>query len=198
MPNLFEHVTNDDALQAARIAAEDYHKSSIVSLRSHDDQGCFSATFIVNYADKTEAIIQLRNGRIDTALVALARGLLGDIVPDVQEVTTTATLHAYAMPLIRGSRWSPLIETSLEEDVVIASQFGTILAKCSLGIGSAAIVDNHIVPRLEIVLRDKIASTDSYSQLLRARVEALLHRAHSLKQLPLALCHTDPNPFNVR
>lgn len=196
MPNIFAHITNDDALKAARIAAEDYHKSPIVSLSSHDDQGCFSATFIVNYADKTEAIVQLRDGRIDTALVALARGLLGDIVPDVRAVKATATLHAYGMPLIHGTRWSPLIKTSLEEDVAIARQFGSILAKCGLGIGCDTIVDSHIIPRLENVLKDKIPSTASDS--LRFRVEALLHRAANLKQLPLVLCHVDPNPFNVR
>jgi hypothetical protein len=38
--------------------------------------------------------------------------------------------------------------TSLEEDMSIARQFGTILAKCGLGINCDTIVDAYIIPRL--------------------------------------------------
>jgi len=193
MPVLLDSLGSEDALRFARVAAEDFRRSPLTSLAMLGDQGCFSVTFLAVFEDKTEVIIQLRDNKIDTALVGFARGLLGDIVPAVQAVKSCGIPHAYAMPFIRGNRWSPLIETSVEEDVAIAREFGSILAKCMISMNSDAIVENYIIPRLE-----KILENDLPDPLLRIRILNLLDRAHHLKRLPLMVCHIDPNPFNVR
>ena len=198
MVKLVEHLALDDALSAARIAAQDYHGQEIRELKAHSEQGCSASTFTVEYADDTKAIIQLRDGRLDTTLISLAHGMLGDIVPLVKAVKSDETMGAYGMPLIPGTRWEPLIMTSLEDDVAIVAQFGSILARCRMdGTSSDAIVKHSIIPRLQSIIRNDLPALEGDYPLLRPRLEGLLARADNLKQLPLSVTHLDPNPFNV-
>jgi hypothetical protein len=190
-----------DAFEAAKIAALEYRRSAPVSLGLHPDQGFFSMTFIATFDDGTQCIIQLRDNSIDTALVHLARGILGTIVPDIRTVEATKSIHAYGMSLISGTRWSPLVEMSVEMDALVAKEMGTILARCSLSLKSATLVDSLIV-RLDCIIRrlKNMRSSDIPVELIGAlltRIEGLRDRGTNLKQLELALCHTDPNPFNV-
>jgi hypothetical protein len=190
-----------DAIEAAKHAALEYRRSAPVSLSLHPNQGFFSITFIANFDDGTQCIIQLRDNSIDTALVHLARGILGTIVPDIQAVEATSSMHAYGMSLISGTRWSPLVKMSVEMDALVAKEMGTILARCSLGLRSDTLVDSLIVRLDCIVQRLKcIRSSDIPVELLGGlltRIEGLRDRGTNLKRLELALCHTDPNPFNV-
>ncbi|KAJ3914014.1 hypothetical protein F5877DRAFT_83218 [Lentinula edodes] len=139
MPTAFENLTADEALSAAIICC---------------------STFVVIYADGTKAVIQLRDSPVDTALVALARGRPGDIVPLVRTAQATQTYHAYGMPQIDGYRWSPLILTSLEDDIGVTQQLGEILTKLKLDLPSDDVVDNHIIPRLENVLENGIPDVE--------------------------------------
>ena len=200
MVKLLEQLTPAEALQAAYVAAEDYYRYEISTLHPHENQGCFSSTFTVQFVDQKKAIIQLRDGRLDTSLIALARGLLGDIVPLARAVKSSQTMWAFGMPFIPGVRWEPLIVTSLEEDVAITAEYGSILAKCRLTAITAAreaIVEHQIIPRLKAIIQNDIPILEGDYPSLRAHLENLLSRAHGLKRLPLALTHTDPNPFNV-
>ncbi|KAJ4473427.1 hypothetical protein C8J55DRAFT_379031, partial [Lentinula edodes] len=171
--------------------------SPLTSIVTHDDQGCGSSTSIVIYADGTKVVIQLRDSPVDTALIALARGRLGDIVPLVRTVQETQTHHAYGMPYIDGYRWSPLILTSLEDDIGVTQQLGEILTKLKLDLPNDDVVINHIIPRLENVLENGMPDVED-AVILRSRIENLLSRAHNLEKLPLTFCHIDINPFNVR
>lgn len=94
-----------------------------------------------------EAIIQLRDTKFDSALVGLVRGLL---VPTVQAVT----YYTHICRSFAGARWSPLIERSLEEDVAIAKEFGSNLAKYRIAMNSDAVVESYIIPRLKNVLEN--------------------------------------------
>ncbi|CAG7850045.1 SubName: Full=Uncharacterized protein {ECO:0000313/EMBL:CCA72780.1} [Serendipita indica DSM 11827] len=198
MTKLVEDLTGKEALESALIAARDYRKHKIRVLELNENQGCSSTTFVVDYEDQTKSIIQLRNDRIDTILVSLAHGILGDIVPLVRAVKASHTMFAYGMRFIQGSRWEPLIITSLKEDMNIAGQLGSILAKCRLGgTTSEAIINYTIVPRLESIIRDQLPSLEDKHPRLRGWFERLLARAPNVKRLPLTLTHIDVNPFNV-
>jgi hypothetical protein len=140
-----------DAFEAATNAALEYRRSAPVSLSLHPDQGFFSMTFIATFSDGTQCIIQLRDNSIDTALVHLARGILGTIVPDIRTVEATRSIHAYGMSLISGTRWSPLVEMSIEMDALVAKEMGIILARCSLSLKSDTLVDSLIV-RLDCII----------------------------------------------
>ena len=191
-----------DAFIAAGYAALAYRNSAPVSTVSlHPEQGYFSMTFIATFGDGTPCIIQLRDNPIDTSLVHLARGMLGNIVPDIQSVETTKSMHAYGMSLVPATRWSPLVDMSVEMDALVAKEMGTILARCSLGLKSDNLVDSLIVHLDCINRRLKKAHRGDTPVgpmgALLTRIEGLRDRATNLKQLELCLCHTDPNPFNV-
>lgn len=69
MPTVFENLTADEALSAARSSAGEYYSQSpLTSIVPHDDQGCGSSTFVVNYADGTKAVIQLRDSPVNPEL----------------------------------------------------------------------------------------------------------------------------------
>jgi hypothetical protein len=95
MPTAIKNLNNQDALEAALVAAKDYRQQTPIEIKLHDDQGCYALTFAVKYADNTESIIQLKDTPIDTTVVQLARKLLGDIVPNVDSVTATHRLRLW-------------------------------------------------------------------------------------------------------
>lgn len=204
MPTAFKNLNDQDALEAASVAAKDYRQQSPTELELFNNQGCHALTFTAKYADNTESIIQLRDTPIDATIVQLARKLLGPIVPNVVRVTATQTAYAYGQPRIRGERWDPLIFLPMEEDAAVASQLATILTRCSLPISSDIVVDNYVIPRLDRLIwlvETEDALYKGVDKELRVEylecLKALRAKAPGLRELHLILCHPDPNPFNV-
>ncbi|KAF8963459.1 hypothetical protein BDZ97DRAFT_1919886 [Flammula alnicola] len=208
MPSSFRELDDEDALEAASIAATKYRNSPLVGLNINSEQGDLSLTFAAKYGDGTESIIQLRDSSIDTGIVLLAHTLLGDIVPIVTGLPATKTSYTYGQPKVSGSRWDPgpLVWTRLEDDCALAVQFASILVRCSLHIESKSgvVVDNYIIPRLDHII--DIVSSDSgpfkntpgnVHAAYLDRIKGLRSCADNLKVLDLILCHTDPHSFNI-
>jgi hypothetical protein len=194
-------LTEERALQAAQEAAPAYSSSPLVSIDRLGDheQGAYSITFRAVFQNGDKAIVQLKDSSIDTALVALARSLLGNIVPDVRTVHNNITRHAYVMNMLPGGYCESGVGAySFNNDVAIARELGSILARCSLGNDSSGVVDYYIVPRLEsIIARELPTDNDPSIAAVRTRIRDLISRAENLKRLPLALCHTHLYCANV-
>ena len=168
-----------------------FHQNS----KQHATDVIVSSTAIVTLDDESQVIVQLKDNEIDLSRVALARGLLGDIVPSMHAAPTEKVFFAYVADYIQGICWADLKNPSLSENVSIASQIGSIIGSCSLETNakSAGVVDYYIVPRLSKIL-EKGNITDI---AIRERLERLKGMADQLKALPLALCHIDINARNV-
>ena len=75
----------------------------------------FRKTTCVTLDDGTEVIVQFEDNEIDTTKMALARGLLGDIVPFTFSARTAKAYFAYVSDLIKGTMWSDL-ECTVEQN----------------------------------------------------------------------------------
>lgn len=143
----------------------------------------------------TEVIVQLRDCDIDLSKVALARSLLGSVVPEMKLGKVDEVAFAYVASLIPGTIWDKA-QTSADEDRIICSEISRLLIRCSLGVSSAAVIDGYVVPRLR-----KIIEIEDFTDVpeARERLEELLgwDRIAELKLLPLSLCHIDVNHRNV-
>ncbi|KAK7464731.1 hypothetical protein VKT23_005937 [Stygiomarasmius scandens] len=191
MPTLIEKLSAAAALKEAQIAARSHFTSEPVSARMHPDQGMFSRTIIVTLAENKEVIVQLKDNELDTTKIALARSLLGEVVPDVHAAKPSKVYFAYVAPFIQGVLWGKG-DWSLHQEINAAAQIARLLSKCSLGIDSAGIVDYYVLPRLQ-----KILEKEDISDELRVRLEKLCGLADQLKMLRLCLCHVDINVMNV-
>lgn len=148
--------------------------------------------------DHSNIIVQLKDNEIDLTKVALARALLGNIVPSTHAAKTKKAYFAYISTLIMGEIWAAKEDSGKlngGQAVHLASQMGHLIAKCSLGLNhvTSGIVECNIVPRLHKILEKE----DSLSAEARSRIEILLKKTDELKALPLALCHIDLNERNV-
>ncbi|KAE9398207.1 hypothetical protein BT96DRAFT_920976 [Gymnopus androsaceus JB14] len=187
MPTAFQNLTTGEALEPLGQPLRSIIKTLPCSPSAHmTTKAAFSSTFVANYADGAKAVIQIRDSRINTALVGLAHGKLGNVVPLVCAVTATKSLFAYGMPFIDGSRWEPLCETSLKDDISIAAHLGSLLSNLKLDLPSdEVLVLSNGMPDLE------------NAALLQSCIERLLSRAQNLKKLPLTLCHADLHSWNI-
>ena len=136
--------------------------------------------------------MQLKDNEIDLTRVALARGLLESIVPSTHAVKPKNVVFAYISEYIQGA---DVKNISLSEDISIASQVGSRIGHCSLGVNvtSAGVVNYHLFPRLSKILEKENIEDGA----VRKRLEALLGTVDQLQVLPLALCHIDINARNV-
>jgi hypothetical protein len=150
------------------------------------------STLIVTLEDGSETIVQLKDNELDLTKVALARSLLGDVVPDMHAAKSSKVYFAYVASLIPGSVWGEK-KLSLDEDVRVVTQVARLLARCSLNIKSNGIVDQYILPRLHKILEKEDIPDDA----IRMRIKKLCGVTDQLKQLPLCLCHIDVNARNV-
>ncbi|EJD00083.1 uncharacterized protein FOMMEDRAFT_136201 [Fomitiporia mediterranea MF3/22] len=129
----------------------------------------FSMTTCVTLEDGSEAIVQFKDDEIDTTKVALARGLLGEIVPSTFAVRNSKAHFAYISKLVKGKIW-PECECTIEQNCHVASQLGKVLPRCIVNTSSDSVVDFFVL---------------------------LLTECSQLKVLPLALCHIDLNAQNI-
>ena len=190
---LIESLSEDEALEEAKLIISRFRTGSApVSATKHDNQGLFSITITVTLEDKTKWIVQLKDNEIDTTRVALARSLLGDIVPFTFAVKSGRTHYAYVMSYVEGEVMRYMQFTRDEEEHVF-HQIGSLISRCSLNISSAGSVDDYIVPRLQSILD----TADIPCAGLRNKIVDLLQKVDTLKALPLALCHVDINNHNV-
>ncbi|KZS95645.1 hypothetical protein SISNIDRAFT_473631 [Sistotremastrum niveocremeum HHB9708] len=198
MSILFQNLTDEQALSDARNAVTLFYDSPISSTDRHITQGMFSVTFIVRLEDGSIVIVQLRDNEIDLSKVALARSMLGDVVPRMNAAPTEYALFAYVADFLPGTMWIDLedereLDVQIAHDSMIATQVADLIVKCNLGIGSAGIVDTYITPRLAHILK----KYNSLPPPLRTRMEGMLHNLDELKKLPLALSHIDVNKMNI-
>lgn len=142
--------------------------------------------------DKSEVIVQLKDNEIDLTKVALARSLLGDIVPAMSAAKTDKVNFAYVSTLIPGEIWDNK-RLSLEEEIDVASQLGRLISACRMGISSDGIVNYYVRPRLLKILEKESLPNPG----IRERIERLSVSVDQLKALPLTLCHVDLNRRNV-
>ncbi|KZT33426.1 hypothetical protein SISSUDRAFT_993059 [Sistotremastrum suecicum HHB10207 ss-3] len=194
MPSLIENLSRDQVLFDAKNSAALYYDSPVRSADMHKDQGLFSSTVVVILEDESRVIVQLKDNEIDLTKVALARSLLGSVVPRMNAAPTEYAFFAYVSNFLPGKMWIDVdSQFGIEQDSAIAKQIAGLIARCNLGISSAGIVDSHIVPRLAHILKTR----HNLPQDLRIRVENMLANVDSLKELPLALCHIDINKMNI-
>jgi len=195
MPTLIARLRPDQAVAEAMYVARGYCTSEPIEARMIKAQGMFSLTAIVTLSDKSQVIVQLKDNEIDVTRVSLARGLLGSIVPSTHAVKAKNVFFAYISEYIQGTCWADFKNLSLSEEISIASQVGSHIGDCSLGVSatSAGVVDYHIVPRLSKILEKGNIEDGA----IRERLEALLGTIDQLKVLPLALCHIDINARNI-
>ncbi|KAH8115085.1 hypothetical protein DFH11DRAFT_1508209 [Phellopilus nigrolimitatus] len=191
-PSLIEKLSDRQVVAEARAVAKGFCYSEPVATRIFDHQGMFSKTAIATLEDGSEVIVQLKDNEIDTTKTALARGLLGEIVPFIFSAKTTKAHYAYVADLIKGTMWAGA-DTTAEQDIGLASQLGAILPRCLINTDSSGVVDFFIVPRLKRIL----SKEDITHAPLKSKIEMLLSKCDVLKHLPLALCHIDINARNV-
>ncbi|PBK63666.1 hypothetical protein ARMSODRAFT_894103 [Armillaria solidipes] len=195
MPTLVAKLSRPKAITEAKIAAASCFSQAVVAARVHDEQGYFSLTTVVTLENEDEVIVQLRDCEIDLSKVALARSLLGPVVPNIQSGKAPNVAFAYVANLIPGTLWDR-VETSADEELSICAEIAQLLTRCSLGMRSTVVVDRYVVPRLQ-----KILEMEDFSDApeARLRLEGLLNpdRVAELKSLPLSLCHIDVNHRNI-
>ena len=201
-----------DFIDLARTIAHAHCNTTSVSCRLHDEQGCFSQTYIVELEDQSHVVVQFRDtpldlshyvvahrtsffARICTCPLSASAEKLGHLVPTIEKKTTDVSdfTHVYIMNYIHGSMWNSALG-AWEDDAAIAGQLGEALSRCIVGPDSSEVVDSYIIPRLQTVLRENIPS-DRLE--LRQSVEELISIAPNLKKLPLSLSHVDLNATNV-
>jgi len=144
------------------------------------------------YTDMVQVVVQLKDNEIDTTRTVLASSLLGDVVPICHGALTRAQF-AYVSRFIPGTVWAlKEDEFSVDTNAKIARQVGSLLARCTLGLDSSAIVNRYIIPRLNRIIAKADMSDD-----LRRCVRELVSLAKHLESLPLALIHADVNSMNL-
>lgn len=195
-PTLISDIADKDALAEAQRIASCYSGSQVKSAKALGHQGMFSRSILVALKNGEKFIVQFKDNDIDVTFVALARSMLGSLVPLVDVVRTSLSHFAYLQTYIDGSR---LLEedrrgkVSDEQNISLSLQLGALISKCTLPESSAAIVDSFIIPRL-VYIRQR---SDSLPDKLREFLERLLPLAPGLKDLPLCLTHIDLNSANV-
>ncbi|KIM49744.1 hypothetical protein M413DRAFT_15624 [Hebeloma cylindrosporum] len=189
-----------DFIDLARKITHAHCNIPSVSCRLHDEQGCFSKTYLVKLEDQSNIIVQFRDTPLDLSLYEVAREKLGALVPTIEkkDAGVAVSKHIYIMNYIDGSMWNSALGAwpgAWDDDAAIAGQLGDALSHCIVGPDSSEVVESYIIPRLKTVLLESIPP-DRLE--LRRSVEELISIAPNLKKLPLALSHLDLNATNVR
>ena len=206
--------SNPDFIDLARTIAHAHFRTTSVSCRLHEEQGCFSQTYVVELEDHSHVVVQFRDTPLDLSHYVLARRTsfffwsristcplsvsaekLGTLVPTIEKKSTNiyVSTHVYIMNYIHGSMWNSALG-AWEDDVAIAGQLGEALSRCIVGPDSSEVVESYIIPRLQTVLHENIPSDRLQ---LRRSVEELISISPNLKKLPLSLSHVDLNATNV-
>lgn len=191
----FERIPAGHARAEASVIAARYTGIPVSSTDMCASQGQYSRTVEVTLSDSSKLIVQFRDDDIDTSIVALARALVGSVVPTVNLVYTRLCRRAYVSQYADGTLWEDLGICAVENDMRVASQIGTLIANFRLPMCSASVVDDFVIPRLQQIIRQ---SPFFGHDDLAEKVQDIAARAHHLKSLPLAVCHTDVNRENVR
>lgn len=191
----FERIPVGHALAEASAIAARYTGLPVSSVNMCTSQGQYSRTVEVTLHDNSRLIVQFRDDDIDTSIVALARALVGKIVPTVNLVYTRLCRRAYVSQYAEGTLWEDRGICDVEDDKRVASEVGALVARLQLPMSSISVVEDFVIPRLQQIIRQD----PFYGRAdLAEKVRDIAARAHSLKSLPLAVCHTDINRENVR
>lgn len=188
-------LTPKQVLAEARVVAKAFCKCDPVPDGAYmcKQQGMWSRSVVVVLENGKKVVVQLKDNEIDTTRAALARSMLGDIVPPIFRAKTTKAPFAYVSTFVEGTVWSTK-RWSDEENVHIVSQIGALIPRFAMPMDSSAIVNTFVIPRLIHILEVEHIPL----QTLRIRIEQMRDSlAEGLKELPMSLCHIDINEMNV-
>ncbi|VDC02823.1 unnamed protein product [Peniophora sp. CBMAI 1063] len=190
----FERIPVGHALAEASAIAARYTGLPVSSVNMCTSQGQYSRTVEVTLGDNSRLIVQFRDDDIDTSIVALARALVGKLVPTVNLVYTRLCRRAYVSQYADGTLWEDRGICAVEDDKRAASEVGALVARLQLPMSSVSVVEDFVIPRLHQIIRQD----PFYGRAdLAEKVRDIAARAHILKSLPLAVCHTDINRENI-
>ncbi|KAJ1679910.1 hypothetical protein EV182_001074 [Spiromyces aspiralis] len=161
-------------------------------------QGMFSRTFFVTLADKREVVIQFRTEELDLDAFKVAKGALGQVVPDVvalkDEELESEGVWAYSLERLPGKIWvHGIAGKGAEGRIAINRSLGRVLSKGCLADNSSEAVSTKVRPHLEAILASQLDEVVAYRPLL----QGLLDKLNEISKLPLWVSHYDLNEVNI-
>ncbi|KAK4660100.1 hypothetical protein QC762_0015520 [Podospora pseudocomata] len=150
-------------------------------------QGMFSRTFFVTLTDKREVVIQFRTEKLDLDAFRVAKGALGQVVPDAvalkDEELENEGVWVYSLERLPGKIWIHGVAGKGAE--------GRIAVNSRSGAGEA--VSTKIWPHLEAILASPLDEVAAYRPLL----QGFLGKLNEISKLPLWVSHYDLNDVNI-
>lgn len=182
---------------ARRVAERQYQKSS-KSASASRLQGFFSRTIFVTFTDKTRIVIQFRPEPLDITPFVIARGTLGEVVPEIGLIEDAElekhNIWTYHMTMMAGKIWSEAVVGRAQMALETVNQsLGEVFANGFLQDRSDEAVDTRLRPHLELILNSDLAHVQPFKET----VKSVLGKLDSLKSLPLWVTHFDLNDVNV-
>ncbi|KAE8161885.1 hypothetical protein BDV40DRAFT_300956 [Aspergillus tamarii] len=184
---------------AEDLAMHHYNKRAISS-ELVPLQGTASVTLEVTMEGVTAVIIQFRTEPFDTKPYAMARQLLGDAVPSIEDIQddklSTENVFCVFMAKMPGRPWME-IEDCWKEDGFLrcATSLGQLLSCCFVPKDTGAI-ETYIIPKLKKILTMRTRSEVDVTGYFPL-VEKLITASSRLRDLPGFFSHQDLNTLNI-
>ncbi|KAK4169913.1 hypothetical protein QBC43DRAFT_329487 [Cladorrhinum sp. PSN259] len=161
-------------------------------------QGMFSRTFFVTLADKREVVIQFRTEKLDLDAFKVAKGALGQVVPDAvaleDDELENEGVWAYSLERLPGKMWvHGVAGKGAEGRIAVNTSLGRVLSKGCLADNSSEAVSTTVRPHLEAILASPLDEVATYRPLLQGSLDKL----NEISKLPLWISHYDLNDVNV-
>ncbi|KAK4196844.1 hypothetical protein QBC40DRAFT_286553 [Triangularia verruculosa] len=161
-------------------------------------QGMFSRTFFVTLADGRGVVIQFRTEKLDLDAFKVAKGALGQVVPDAvdlkDEELENEGVWAYSLERLPGKMWvHGVAGKGAEGRIAVNRLLGRILSKGCLADSSGEAVSTKVRPHVEAILASPLDEVATYRPLL----QGFLDKLDEISKLPLWVSHYDLNDVNV-
>jgi hypothetical protein len=161
-------------------------------------QGMFSRTFFVTLADGREVVIQFRTEKLDLDAFKVAKGALGQVVPDAlalkDEELENKGVWVYSLERLPGKMWVyGVAGKGAEGRIAVNRSLGRILSKGYLADSSYEAISMKVQPHLEAILASPLDEVAIYRPLLQGFRDKL----NEISKLPLWVSHYDLNDVNV-
>ncbi|KAG7286811.1 hypothetical protein NEMBOFW57_009128 [Staphylotrichum longicolle] len=152
-------------------------------------QGMYSRTFFVKLADGREVVVQFRTEQLDLDAFRVAKGALGDVVPEAtalpdQELAEEGA-WAYSFNRLPGKMWvHGVAGKGADGRVAVNKSLGRVFSRARLCVPRSALM---------AILASQLDEVAAYRSLL----EGLLNKLDELGSLPLWVTDYDLNDVNV-
>ncbi|KAK4220560.1 hypothetical protein QBC38DRAFT_494032 [Podospora fimiseda] len=161
-------------------------------------QGMFSRTFFVTLADGREVVIQFRTEKLDLDAFKVAKGALGQVVPDVvaleDEELENEGACVYSLERLPGKMWvHGVAGKGAEGRIAVNRSIGRVLSKGCLADNSGEAGLTKVRSHLEAILASPLDEVVTYRPLL----QGFLDKLNEIGKLPLWVSHYDLNDVNV-